>query len=381
MSASTASQLTRVVVRSAGLGLFVIVLMGASRCGGTITPRDAGTDLPDGGVTADMIGTPCEYVDGSGENPTNDCEAGLTCLIRTYDGLYGAALTNYFWEDQFTVYTDRMVGNSFVDEGYCTLVSAWNDPNFRCPAGTFPKLLSTNVQACMKLCTSNADCGRQGYVCDYRYFDMPSQGQGGAQVGHCVRACRTDAPDCVRSGIVTTQMDPNQVAAYVAYEDLEGQSVCDVGTGICGVNPDGAGGDVLPGGACNDTTECAGFQLCYQASAFFPQIPDGDGICGLPCAPSANPDPTQRAQENRASCNAAPGYVCQAAFRNGHVPFAVKSLLEGVDLQAGGICLPDCSANPNACASFPGTTCGQLNNNLLEPWNGVSMCLMPQLSQ
>ncbi len=321
-------------------------------------PEVGGFDLAD-------VGAPCAYVNGTGDNPTSGCAQGLTCLITSSDGVYTNNRSNSFWEDQTTVYTDQIQNGAFVDEGYCTKVSTTDDTAFTCPGGTAAKVFSPNVIACMKTCTQNEDCGRQGYVCDVRHFDIAQ--------GHCVRACRWDAPDCVRSGVGSTADGSNPLQAFVALEDLQGASMCDVGTGLC-VDAPGNGGSG-PGEACTTTADCAGGLTCYQGERFFDGATADQGVCGFACAP----DPAGDADANRAACAGAVGHVCQAAFRGGFVPFAAKSLSDGNDFVAGGLCFPDCTLDPNICLSHPGTACAALNDSLGEPWNGVSMCLLPPL--
>lgn len=328
--------------------------------------------VEDGGqpeeVTAEDIGTLCTYVNGSGQNPTNTCaNRQLQCLIRTYDGAYtpfsgaGPRLANSTWEDQMTVYRPEVDDQGqYVDEGYCTLIGTWTAPP-QCPAGTELKLFTGDIAACLKSCTANAQCGRQSYVCDRRYLDTAN--------ATCVRACGFDVADCVRSGVLTTQADPTKLGSYLAYQDFQGASFCDVATGICNLNADL--GDVPPGLPCDDTRDCSGDQLCYQRNVL--GTPDGSkGFCGLACAPVAN--------QPLAGCPT--GYACQPGFTFGFTPFALKDIVTGADLQAGGVCLPECASIATSCSAYPGTACAQPDTNVFgAAWNSVSMCLLPELAE
>lgn len=319
-------------------------------------------------VTAADIGTLCTYVNGSGENPTNSCaNRALTCLIRTFDGAYTPysgspqRLANSTWEDQMTIYRPEVNDQGqYVDEGYCTILGTWSAPP-QCPAGTELKLFTGDIAACLRTCASNAQCDRSGYVCDRRYLDTVSS--------TCVRACEFDVADCVRSGVLTTQADPTKLGSYLASQDFQGESFCDVATGICQFNT--FEGDVPPGMPCDDTRDCAGDQLCYQRNVL--GTPEGSkGFCALACAPNPN-----------APLEGCPtGYACQAGFQFGHAPFALKDIVTGQDLSAGGVCLPECASVATSCSAFAGTTCAQIDTNVFQAaWNGVSMCLLPELGQ
>jgi hypothetical protein len=358
--------------RTARVGLFfffvALTTMG-NRCnegnfdGGI--EEDAGTVET---VTAADIGTLCTYVSGSGQNPTNTCaNRQLQCLIRTFDGAYtpfaGAVqrLANSVWEDQMTVYRpEPNAQNEFIDEGYCTLIGSWTQPP-ACPVGTELKLFTGDIAACLRTCTASAQCDRSGYVCDRRYLDTLNS--------TCVRACGFDVADCIRSGVLTTQADPTKIGSYLASQDFQGESYCEVSTGICQFNT--FAGNVPPGMPCDDTRDCAGDQLCYQRNVL--NTPDGSkGFCGLACAPNPN-----------APLEGCPtGYACQAGFQFGHSPFALKDIVTGQDLSAGGVCLPECASVATSCSAFQGTTCAQIDTAVFGAgWNGVSMCLLPELAQ
>ncbi|MCP4501208.1 MAG: hypothetical protein GY822_14710 [Deltaproteobacteria bacterium] len=140
-------------------------------------------------------GTPCVYDSEAPENPTNDCEIGLTCLIVTRD--YGDGSRGYgpfqagdaanlqlpLWENHFTYY--HADGK---DEGYRTLVQTQSATPFTCPTGTTAKALWPNLLICVKNCSQPIDCNREGFTCGSRFLDVTSKSGD-----HCVRKCTNDA--------------------------------------------------------------------------------------------------------------------------------------------------------------------------------------------
>jgi hypothetical protein len=331
------------------------------------------------GPTAEDIGTKCEYR-SDGVNPTSDCGAGLTCLIRTYDGQYSpnppGSQANFLlgaWEDHFTVY--RADG---VDEGYCTMVGTWAAPP-ACPVGTQLKLLSGNLAACLKSCVDASDCGRLGYTCDFRFLDV--------QGGTCVRGCTLDYPDCVRTGQFQRGEGQNAVIAlHLEASDLTGASYCDAPTGLCLINP--GQGTQVPGMPCTSTTECSLDSMCIQGqllASVNPNLPtNGPGFCAQPCKPDPN-------MPLSGGCRT--GFACQAGLNLGfgnvldtdiqnHDGFLLVNSAQGTFLEAGGWCFAECQSAQGACTSHPGTVCGEIDQTTFGwPWNQVSMCLLDPLRQ
>ncbi len=324
-------------------------------------------------ITDEDIGTSCVYDPQNQENPTNQCASGLTCLIYTRDALYtpfpstdaNAPVFISVFEDHLTTYRD-----DGRDEGYCTLVYNNAAPNQVCPEGTYLRQFQGGFTACMKLCQDNNGC-RDDQVCGFRYLDLSLTNASGQALGHCVRPCEADAPDCIRAGWIPTEANPQVLDFRLALEDLLGGSICNEANGLCLPNP--TNGDVPPGGACQETEECAG-TLCL-----------GDKYLGLPqgaggfCAGVCQPD----AMDPFAACSA-PGYACQEGLKLGQEPFNTRILApdvtEGYDNTFGGWCFPACMTDPSECAGIEGTSCGQPDaNGFQAQWNGISMCMIPSL--
>jgi hypothetical protein len=309
------------------------------------------------GIDPATIGLPCIYDASTGENPSNQCAAGLSCMIVTYDGAYHNNMSKSVWEDQFTLYRD-----DGLDEGFCTLIGTWSAPPI-CPVGTYLKLFESNVAICLKACAGPADCGRIGYTCDSRFMDVPGP--------VCVRQCGLDIPDCVRSGVFQRNDLQNQpLVTHLLIDDVSGASTCDLGTGLC---VDNAGvGQQGPGDTCLTTADCVAGTSCWQGPML--GLPYGEpGFCGGICPP----DPQQ-------PLNGCPnGFACQAGLQYGQTPFwLINSSLSEVS-QAGGFCFRECQgAGSTACNVSPGTDCGVPNTAVLgQPHNGISMCLLPSLRQ
>ncbi|MCP4501207.1 MAG: hypothetical protein GY822_14705 [Deltaproteobacteria bacterium] len=373
----------RFVSLSKGLSMATVVLslatgiaMGTTACAptgeydGGIGPETDPSSPPI--LTADDIGTRCVYDYELQGNPTNDCAIGLTCLIITrdygLDGVRGYApfqagdAANFqlpLWENQFTYY--RPDGK---DEGYCTLVQTQTSTPLTCPAGTTAKALWPNMVVCVKNCTQAIECNREGYTCDLRFLDVSSAGGN-----HCVRKCTNDQPDCVRTGWFS--VDDN-VSAYLAVQDLQGASSCDLTSGQCINIPEN--GTAGPGERCYSNTDCIGGQICLNGGMIGRSDQTG-GACGQPCIPVANP---QNAQQIQATCF--DGYVCQPGIKGGHNPYNVIDLDNGAVAALGGYCFPQCATTNGNCSAHQGTSCGQTRAEVFgEPWNGVSMCLVSEL--
>ena len=355
--------------------LCVVVACGPGGIG-TFDPtqtRDAGTPSIDS-ITAADVGTACVYDPVVGTNPTNQCRAGMECLIVTRDGRYNpAAMALDAWEDQFSRYLP-----DGTDEGYCTLLGTWQSPP-RCPAGTQLKRLAGGAAGgtavCVKTCGSSTDCGRDGYVCDLRFFgDIAFPGATADPT--CVVGCSFDYPQCIRTGIVALP-ENRGVITHVAQQDIQGASACNVGTGICdAATHAGFGG---PGAACTSTNDCDFGMVCIPGFLVGGGQP---GFCGAPCKPDAqNPSGT-------CGSDATGPFVCQAGFLLGFSNPTDPNVGDGVgfptiDVQtlelgeAGGFCFHQCTAGSvGACDNFPGTACGSANASVFgQAWNNVSMCL------
>jgi hypothetical protein len=351
------------------LALLVGVLPGTA-CDG-YGEYDGGV-IPDGGLrdagpTGADIGTPCTYR-YDGQNPTNDCPAGLQCFIFTADGEYTTNLALPTWEDQFTLYKGD------VDEGYCTLIGTLARPP-ACPAGSVLKVFSTDITACVRTCSQPADCGRPGYTCDVRYYDV-IDGES-RPIKTCVKECSFDVPDCVRSGIILNPQNQQQLIPALAFQDLAGESQCAVEEGVCAfVTTHGTAG---PGEPCTRTEQCEAGSVCLQGpilaavlSPAVPLDPDAPGFCASPCTPVLDP-------QGDPGSNCSFGYVCQAAG-NLTLGFPFTTVIDlrsgGLDLR-GGFCFHQCVGGiEGACNPIPGTGCGSFDELAADDdWNGVPMCL------
>lgn len=346
------------------ISLWTAALSVAScNCPGYIGTFDGGI-FPDSGqpdliIDPADIGLPCEYDPTTRENPTNQCPAGLSCIIVTFDGEFNSGMGLSVWEDHFTVYREDN-----IDVGFCSLQGTWSAPPF-CPAGTELKLLFPNTAICVKSCESADDCGRTDYTCDQRFLDL--------QAPACVRKCVLDVPDCVRSGELLRQ-DGQTIAMHLALQDLSGESVCNQNLGVCGSNV--VHGNKGPGQECTRTSECVSGTVCLQGPVLGGDLND-PGFCGLPC----KPDP----QSPAGSCPT--GFLCQAGFTFGHGNpldqnlqdnngFLMVNLDNNSGFEAGGYCFANCQDNGGDCTAFPGTSCGKADQNVFGfTWNGASMCL------
>lgn len=329
---------------------------------------DAG---PGGGgpVLAD-IGTPCVY-EGDGKNPTNDCPSGLECFIVSRDGAYSTGLALSAWEDQLTIYNA-----DGTDTGYCTLIGDLATPP-ACPAGSVLKVFSPDVTACLRTCSEAGDCGRVGYTCDVRYLDVIDL-QSGQPLKTCVRGCGIDVPDCVRSGIVQNPNDPQQLLPVLAFQDLAGESQCEVDDGVCEfVAQHGTSG---PGEPCTATEQCEAGSVCMQGlvlaavlSPATPLDPNGPGFCASPCTPVADP-----ANEDPQS-NCSPSYICQpaGALTLGFPETIVMDITSGALDVRGGFCFHQCAEGVDStCDAIPGTGCGSFDEEAAaDVYIGTPMCL------
>jgi hypothetical protein len=359
------------MLRLVGLPLLALFAAAAS-CDGpsefTPKPPDAGVD--DTAITVLDIGTPCSYDfnNPSAVSPSNQCKNGLTCMIFTRDGLVNPGFDLPGWEDQFTVYGD------IEDTGYCTLKGTYANPP-SCPAGTNLKLVWSDTAICVRQCAAATDCGRADYTCDSRFIDLPPS---------CVRKCSLDVPDCIRSGIIETAPGSGQLAPVLDFDDMQGASTCNVGTGVCEfVQTHGAAG---PGEPCTTSADCAaGSGACIQALALDALLStdintDGPGFCASPCTP-VDPNTTDP------TSNCTTGYVCQPAgnlninFQLIGGPFVVSQQTGAIDAR-GGFCFHQCVEGVEAaCAPFPGTECGSFDQaaaggpEVGAVWNGITQCL------
>ena len=309
--------------------------------------EDAGPE--DTGPSAADIGTPCTYVEDSGQTPTNDCADGLECVIVTSDGAYNPGFTLPIWQDQFTTYDNS--------------------------AGT-EELLLADVATCVHTCSQPQDCGRGDYTCDVRYFTVGDV--GAAPV--CVRKCGLDVPDCVRSGMMVSG---GTLVPALAMQDLTGESQCDVETGICAfVLQHGVAG---PGEPCTATEQCEPGAMCLQGpllAALNPGAdPNGPGFCALSCAPDDN-DPSAPCQ---GSPSAGTGFVCQPAgsMTLGYDPLIMVDLESGNLYQGGGFCFHQCELGVDGnCDAIDGTACSSFDEGTFgAAWNQRPMCLPPAVGR
>lgn len=340
------------------LSLIVLVL-GQVGCDG---PNEFEPKTPDAGfdpnsITAADIGIPCVYDRADpNRNPAEDCKTGLACLIVTRGLPSGLELP--IWEDHFTVY------GTGSDVGMCTPQGTFANPP-SCPAGTVLKLLFSDVAICVRTCDNPSDCGRADYTCDARFFDTDES--------LCVRKCSLDVPDCVRSGIIEQPPQSGQLIPALAFQDLAGDSQCNVDEGICEfVGQRGVAG---PGEPCSRTQDCESGSACLQGPLLAATLrtaidPAAPGFCASPCTP---------AEDSQSNCSV--GFVCQAAgeLNLGFAapgPFAAN-LENGVVDGRGGFCFHQCELNvESACGPFPGTECGSFDGVAAgDTWNGITQCL------
>ena len=347
---------------------------------GTFDPNDHKDAGPGGGgIPLEEFGKACTYdpADPAHPNPTNQCFAGLTCLIFTSDGRYTSGLTLSAWEDQFTVFEET----PRVDVGTCTLVANLGD-QITCPAGTELKVLSTNVLACIKDCNTPVDCGRADFTCDARYYDVTAPAQ-------CVHQCHFDVPDCVRSGIVAVpDSNPPVLTPALAFDDLAGARECDTASGTCvDVSAPGFSG---PGEPCTKTSDCEPGAACMQAPVLDAVLigtsgaPVTSGFCASPCDPTAQIDP------NTGAGPCTQGYLCQSAgvlnlgFQDkaANIPGPIViDLASGALAFRGGFCFHQCAQGVQGTCPIAGTTCGSLDEvRVGDIWNTTPMCLPETLA-
>ena len=114
----------------------------------------------------------------------------------------------------------QLPGNDGTDEGICTYIGTTQMPP-TCPAGTVMKSFETNILACVKTCSTSAECPRATDVCDVRFTDVMDFSNGNV-IPHCVRPCELDIPDCVRSANWSRSDMGNAIAMHLFANDLSG---------------------------------------------------------------------------------------------------------------------------------------------------------------
>jgi hypothetical protein len=304
---------------------------------GTYT-RDGGASssgVPSG-ITFQDIGTPCTCevnlaTLGCSRAPVNSCaKSALNCVIVTYDSFANAG--NPLWEA--TMFSrGRVADGGVVIDGECTLTgNVFQLPS--CPQGTMPITLSNGLVACKRICQSDQDCGRTGWVCD-----APLLNRNGIDVSFppveapldlkiCKPACVTDFPDCLRTtpcnlgrpGCFKSPLvnGPQGLGIYVG--DRNGGRACSPTTGKC--EPTTARNDLaVLGAACSGNVDCPSQHLCVSDVAYADN-PSGSGFCTY-----ADCDPLAAAGAVGACVQ---GLTCEYAFEH-------------------GMCFPDCAG---------GTLCG-----------------------
>ncbi|MBI5493429.1 MAG: hypothetical protein HY904_00275 [Deltaproteobacteria bacterium] len=331
-------------------------------CTTTTSEPDAGTGIPSGIAYAD-IGSPCQcdLSDGTGacaRNPTNTCaKSALTCVIFTPDETTNNA-GNPWWEAPlFSRITSPDGG--FVIEGECTL-TAPRELQLFCPTGTVAVQLSTGMQACKRMCVSDQECSRSGWVCDQPLLDrvgidrLAIPTERGFDIDLCRPACSGGFPDCLRSTPCTmgrpgcfrsayTRNAPMDLGIYVG--DRNGGRVCNAQTGHCDVTA--LRNEInRVGGACASNEDCPTDHLCITDNAYA-NPPVGAGFCTYAdCDPNAQPGAA-------GSCNPALGITCERAFEH-------------------GMCFPDCRGGTlcdvgQKCSMPDMFIAGNLNPNTGQP--------------
>lgn len=298
--------------------LLLILPLLAGKCdngNGTFTFKDGGgTYTPS--ITYEDIGTICRYDPTQpGTNPSNGCpKSGMTCLIATADGRYRYGDFLYEAVPLFARFLE-----DGTDEGICTLVSSPGTPPPYCPAGTVAMALSSGHTYCARICESDAQCYREGYVCDHRLMDSSSYDPNTGTVlpltlKLCVPACETDLPYCTRSFLVLDGAGGYLLA--INDGDLYGIRVCNHTTGHC---EDGlAGGTAFLGGQCVGSNDCQDGLICIGGMLF--GAPPGHGFCAQYCnAWAARQNPPQET-------GCLPGEGCEFFLDIGY-------------------CFPDCQGN------------------------------------
>jgi len=324
------------------MGMAAIVLLSAGNCGNGgngFTHSDASIQPP--ALTWQDIGTVCTYdPTRPSDNPTNTCaRTGLICVIASSDGLYSNFGSLLY--EAIPLYT-RFLADQ--DEGICTLVSGPGAAPPACPVGTFVVPLSSGYQICMRGCEITADCGREGYVCDYRLMNggtyNPNTGAvSPVAVPMCVPACYTDMPYCLRSFIYQGNL--------VVYDtDLFGGRECDTSNGLCVdvVTREGR----YVGDRCSHSSQCSAGDICISGALY--GAPDDHGFCAHYCDPTG--------QNTALKCQL--GQSCEFFLSVGY-------------------CFPDCVSN--LCAG-DGQQCAKADENkagLTQAWANPH-CIQCELS-
>jgi hypothetical protein len=350
-----------------------LVVFTAAAC--TPTGSYDGGNTPDAGpgsegVSLDDIGAPCIYDPRTGQNPTNQCAAGLVCVIQTPQGEVnplGMSLGSF--ENQFTV---ALPDGTF--EGYCSVVgNAVAPPS--CPLGSTLKLVRAPAAAggfaafCVKTCESSAECGGSR-VCDARFLDLQ---QNSRLLASCVKPCTFDVPDCTLSGVTLVPTEGGSALATVVDGDsFSGGGTCARSTGICQVTPSRGLGD--KGAPCATSADCSTTAACFQDELFGKDTNDGGlGFCATRCLL------TQDGQS--VGCGA--GSVCQPGLLFGYQFDAftggvavVRDPFTGAFTAQNGVCFSQCQQGLDTCDAFVGTHCDAIDGQQMGANTvGVSMCV------
>lgn len=359
--------------RRSGFGTVVVSLLFLAGCPvAEFQPDDVDGGFRDEGVTAADIGVPCVYDPANPQNPTNQCPTGTECVIVTRDGRFNTlGMSLPFWEDQLTVATT--VGGVDVDIGYCSVVGSAAAPPV-CPTGTLTKFFTSPGAAggfagmCLLPCSASAECGGDR-VCDVRFVD-----DGLQATGFCVSPCRADLSHCVRSAIVP--LDGNGAFATGLFiNDVAGDSVCDLDTGLCGnaTSKDPLGTDGAP---CGTSLDCGPALACYQPQIFFD--PPEVGFCAKRCTVQQQ----EGGRPEQGSCD--PGEACQPGLAFGYDPNAVFNGMlvfdpNGVGTREG-ICLDLCVETFDECGD--GTSCGFVEASVVgQQAVAQAVCVPPILDE
>jgi hypothetical protein len=155
-----------------------------------------------------------------------------------------------------------------------------------CPSGTVLAKLSTGHHLCLRGCSSSADCGRNGYVCDYPWMDASTYNSSTGDVGPlavrvCKPSCATDLPYCTRTFLIPDGAGGEWL--MVASYDLQGYHVCEPVSGLC--QDVATRGLKYVGDQCVRSDECRDGLLCIGGMLF--GAVDAHGFCAGVCNPAA----------------------------------------------------------------------------------------------